>query len=89
MSLFLSINLLQFLPSPSALALDVAANTAVAAEMDAIQRPKQAACLICRKGKIKCKFLSVESLQCKRCQQLDVECVRPVIHVGRQKGIKK
>ena len=62
---------------------------AATAEMDAIHRPKQAACLICRKGKIKCEFLSVESLQCKRCQQLDVECVRPVIHVGRQKGIKK
>lgn len=56
--------------------------------MDDSQRPKQAACLVCRKSKIKCDFSS-DQVKCKRCTQLDVECVRPTFHAGRQKGIKK
>lgn len=82
---FLILNLMKLdLPQSLSTALDVGVVL-----MDASQRPKQAACLICRKGKIKCEFLSGESTRCKRCQQLDAECVRPIIHAGRQKGIKK
>ncbi|KAM0327449.1 hypothetical protein ACHAQA_005737 [Verticillium albo-atrum] len=55
--------------------------------MDDAQRPKQAACLVCRKSKIKCDW-SKDQAKCKRCVQLNVECVRPTFHAGRQKGIK-
>ena len=49
---------------------------------------KQAACVVCRKSKIKCEW-SADQNECRRCAQLDVECVRPTFHAGRQKGIKK
>ncbi|KAF6799425.1 zn 2cys6 transcription factor [Colletotrichum sojae] len=51
------------------------------------QRPKQAACLVCRRSKIKCDYSPHEN-KCKRCIQLDSECIRPTFHAGRQKGIK-
>lgn len=51
-------------------------------------RAKQAACLVCRKSKIKCEW-SPDQNECKRCIQLEVECIRPTFHAGRQKGIKK
>lgn len=49
---------------------------------------KQAACLVCRRGKIKCEYLADQG-RCRRCLQLDKECVRPDYHAGRQRGIKK
>ncbi|KAK4093121.1 transcriptional regulator family: Fungal Specific TF [Purpureocillium lilacinum] len=55
--------------------------------MDASPRPKQAACLVCRRSKIKCEGASADG-RCKRCVQLNCECVRPDFHAGRQKGIK-
>ena len=51
-------------------------------------RPRLAACIVCRRSKIKCDWTPGE-VQCKRCIQLGKECVRPDVHVGRQKGIKK
>ncbi|OAA77273.1 Fungal transcriptional regulatory protein [Akanthomyces lecanii RCEF 1005] len=48
---------------------------------------KQAACLVCRRGKIKCEYLADQG-RCRRCLQLDKECVRPDYHAGRQRGIK-
>lgn len=56
--------------------------------MEETHRPKQAACLVCRKSKIKCEW-SDDKNKCKRCIQLDSECIRPLFHAGRQKGIKK
>ncbi|KAJ4262957.1 hypothetical protein NW762_006570 [Fusarium torreyae] len=50
-------------------------------------RPRQAACLVCRRSKIKCDWKPHQS-RCRRCIQLDCECVRPEYHPGRQKGIK-
>ncbi|KAF2033920.1 hypothetical protein EK21DRAFT_57308 [Setomelanomma holmii] len=48
---------------------------------------KQAACLNCRKSKIKCR--REEGAQtCERCQHVGSECVIPEFHVGRQKGVK-
>ncbi|PNH71686.1 hypothetical protein VD0001_g5854 [Verticillium dahliae] len=55
--------------------------------MEDAQRPKQAACLVCRKSKIKCDW-SKDQAKCKRCVQLNAECIRPTFHAGRQKGIK-
>ncbi|PKS06111.1 hypothetical protein jhhlp_007945 [Lomentospora prolificans] len=49
--------------------------------------PKQAACLVCRKSKIKCEWTENQN-ECKRCLQLGAECVRPTFTVGRQKGSK-
>jgi hypothetical protein len=51
-------------------------------------RPRLAACIVCRRSKIKCDWTPGEA-RCKRCIQLGRDCVRPDVHVGRQKGIKK
>ncbi|TPX12679.1 uncharacterized protein E0L32_000856 [Thyridium curvatum] len=51
------------------------------------QPPRQAACLVCRRSKIRCDWLPNHN-KCKRCIQLDADCVRPAFHVGRRKGIK-
>ncbi|KAH8707335.1 hypothetical protein HC256_010610 [Beauveria bassiana] len=48
---------------------------------------KQAACLVCRRGKIKCEYLPDQG-RCRRCLQMNSECVRPDYHAGRQRGIK-
>ncbi|KAF5018996.1 hypothetical protein F66182_9014 [Fusarium sp. NRRL 66182] len=50
-------------------------------------RPRQAACLVCRRSKIKCDWKPHQA-RCRRCVQLDCECIRPAYHPGRQKGIK-
>ncbi|KAG5758438.1 hypothetical protein H9Q72_013431 [Fusarium xylarioides] len=50
-------------------------------------RPRQAACLVCRRSKIKCDWKPHQE-RCRRCIQLGCECVRPAYHPGRQKGIK-
>ena len=49
---------------------------------------KQAACLECRRSKIKC-IRDPDASICKRCQSNASECVIPEYHVGRYKGVKK
>ncbi|KAF2011162.1 hypothetical protein BU24DRAFT_378071 [Aaosphaeria arxii CBS 175.79] len=48
---------------------------------------KQAACLTCRRSKIKCKR-ELGSSVCAKCAVSGGECVIPNFHVGRQKGVK-
>lgn len=48
---------------------------------------KQAACLACRKSKVRC-MRSADSNACKKCVSANVECVVPEYHVGRYKGVK-
>ncbi|CAG8196683.1 unnamed protein product [Penicillium salamii] len=48
---------------------------------------KQAACLNCRRSKIRCNRLAGES-QCEKCKQSNTECIVPSHHLGRQKGVK-
>ncbi|KAF2737230.1 hypothetical protein EJ04DRAFT_594204 [Polyplosphaeria fusca] len=48
---------------------------------------KQAACLSCRRSKIRCKREQGASV-CEKCQQSNTECTIPSFHVGRQKGVK-
>ncbi|KIX04846.1 uncharacterized protein Z518_05717 [Rhinocladiella mackenziei CBS 650.93] len=49
--------------------------------------PKQAACLECRRSKVKCtRDLNVAI--CRKCQQAGLQCVTPEYHVGRYKGVK-
>ncbi|KAH6644747.1 hypothetical protein C7974DRAFT_27100 [Boeremia exigua] len=48
---------------------------------------KQAACLNCRKSKIKCRR-DEGAPNCERCTHLGTECVIPEFHIGRQKGVK-
>jgi hypothetical protein len=48
---------------------------------------KQAACLSCRKSKIKCKR-EPGAPTCEKCEIAGAECVIPSFHVGRQKGVK-
>jgi hypothetical protein len=49
--------------------------------------PKQAACLECRKSKVRCLRDAGSSI-CKRCTSNSTECVVPEYHVGRYKGVK-
>jgi hypothetical protein len=49
---------------------------------------KVAACLVCRRSKVKCERGPVGD-RCRRCIQLHTECERPAFHVGRRKGVKK
>ncbi|KAK3385154.1 hypothetical protein B0H63DRAFT_179889 [Podospora didyma] len=50
---------------------------------------RAAACLVCRRSKIKCQKGRVQNDdRCQRCLQLGVQCVRPDFHVGRRKGVK-
>lgn len=58
------------------------------AKMNDSGRPRLAACLVCRRSKIRCDWVP-DQPRCKRCLQLGRECIRPDVHVGRQKGIKK
>ncbi|GFN15183.1 uncharacterized protein AtWU_04984 [Aspergillus tubingensis] len=48
---------------------------------------RQAACLNCRKSKVRCNR-SQDDASCSRCKQTNVECIIPSHHVGRQKGVK-
>ncbi|KAL4993709.1 hypothetical protein BDV10DRAFT_178433 [Aspergillus recurvatus] len=48
---------------------------------------RQAACLNCRKSKIRCDRSHGES-SCDKCRHAGLECVVPTHHVGRQKGVK-
>lgn len=48
---------------------------------------KQAACLNCRRSKIKCRREEGANT-CYRCQHVGAECVIPEFHIGRQKGVK-
>ncbi|KAL2024978.1 hypothetical protein VTK56DRAFT_3677 [Thermocarpiscus australiensis] len=50
---------------------------------------RAAACLVCRRSKIKCeKGRARNDDRCQRCLQLGVQCIRPDFHVGRRKGVK-
>ncbi|BCS07838.1 hypothetical protein ASPFODRAFT_120889 [Aspergillus luchuensis CBS 106.47] len=48
---------------------------------------RQAACLNCRKSKVRCNR-GQDDASCSRCKQANVECIIPSHHVGRQKGVK-
>ncbi|KFX91255.1 hypothetical protein O988_07839 [Pseudogymnoascus sp. VKM F-3808] len=48
---------------------------------------KQAACLSCRRSKIRCHRAAGDA-KCKRCNQGNAECIIPKYHAGRQKGVK-
>lgn len=49
---------------------------------------KVAACLVCRRSKVKCERGPTGD-RCRRCIQLGATCERPAFHVGRRKGVKK
>lgn len=51
------------------------------------EAPKQAACLNCRKSKIRCDRGPDED-KCRRCEQVGAECEIPDFHIGRQRGVK-
>ncbi|OAL33407.1 hypothetical protein AYO20_07263 [Fonsecaea nubica] len=48
---------------------------------------KQAACLECRRSKVKCTR-DANAPVCRKCQQAGLQCVTPEYHVGRYKGVK-
>jgi hypothetical protein len=59
-----------------------------AGDMADSPKPRLAACLVCRRSKIKCDWAPSQA-RCRRCIQLGRDCIRPDVHIGRQKGIKK
>ncbi|KAJ5872031.1 uncharacterized protein N7529_004384 [Penicillium soppii] len=56
-------------------------------ESGSVSGHKQAACLTCRRSKIRCNRLAGET-QCEKCKQSNTECIVPNHHLGRQKGVK-
>ncbi|KAJ9632873.1 hypothetical protein H2204_007603 [Knufia peltigerae] len=65
-------------------------NTSSPADQDAASSPaqnKQAACLECRRSKVKCTR-DANATICRKCQQAGLQCVTPEYHVGRYKGVK-
>ncbi|EXJ86140.1 hypothetical protein A1O1_06510 [Capronia coronata CBS 617.96] len=48
---------------------------------------KQAACLECRRSKVKCTR-DIGAAVCRKCQHAGLQCVTPEYHVGRYKGVK-
>lgn len=48
---------------------------------------KQAACLACRRSKVKC-LRAPDAAACKRCTNASIDCIVPTYHVGRYKGVK-
>lgn len=57
------------------------------ATADQSNASRQAACLQCRRSKIKC-LRDPNSTVCRRCEGNGSECVIPEYHVGRYKGVK-
>ena len=75
---------------PAAPAAPVAAESAPRDSPRDQNSRRAAACLVCRRSKIKCEKGRAENDdRCHRCLQLGVQCVRPDFHVGRRKGVKK
>lgn len=56
--------------------------------MDGRETAKQAACINCRRSKLKC-FRDDRVTTCTKCQQRGVDCIIPEYRVGRHKGVKK
>lgn len=66
-------------------------NPSSSTDHDAAQtaaQAKQAACLECRRSKVKCTR-DPQAAVCRKCQQAGLQCVTPEYHVGRYKGVKK
>lgn len=64
---------------------DVRANDASVTDSSNIL--KQAACLRCRRSKVKC-VRAPDAETCNKCLQAGTECEVPSYHVGRYKGVK-
>ncbi|KAL4801760.1 hypothetical protein BDV18DRAFT_167153 [Aspergillus unguis] len=62
-------------------------DSAPAAKRRRASHSRQAACLNCRRSKIRCDRSQGESA-CDKCRHAGLECVVPSHHVGRQKGVK-
>lgn len=60
---------------------------ATAPSLNKTSHARQAACLNCRKSKVRCSRTPGDA-SCDRCRQAAAECVIPSHHVGRQKGVK-
>ncbi|KAL4812074.1 hypothetical protein BDW67DRAFT_135275 [Aspergillus spinulosporus] len=59
----------------------------VSAGQQRASHSRQAACLNCRKSKVRCDRSQGET-SCDKCRHAGLECVVPTHHVGRQKGVK-
>ena len=64
-----------------------ASEVSTGAGLDDFDEVKQAACLECRKSKVRCQR-AARAISCKRCANSGFQCVVPEYHVGRYKGVK-
>lgn len=62
--------------------------TSPLAERDQHRASKIAACLSCRRSKVRCEK-GTDPMRCRRCAQTGGDCIRPTFNVGRRKGVKK
>ncbi|BCR95275.1 uncharacterized protein AKAW2_20215S [Aspergillus luchuensis] len=67
--------------------MPVAMDSSAALDPNKASHGRQAACLNCRKSKVRCNR-GQDDASCSRCKQANVECIIPSHHVGRQKGVK-
>lgn len=49
---------------------------------------KQAACLECRRSKVKCSRVNLTK-GCQKCEKAGLKCITPKYRIGRHKGTKK
>ncbi|PLB44654.1 hypothetical protein P170DRAFT_368185 [Aspergillus steynii IBT 23096] len=59
-----------------------------ASNLDKAPHARRAACLNCRRSKIRCNRSRGDDASCDKCKQANLECIVPSHHVGRQKGVK-
>lgn len=60
----------------------------VASPISEARASKIAACLSCRRSKVRCEK-GADPVRCRRCVQTGGDCIRPTFNVGRRKGVKK
>jgi hypothetical protein len=75
-------------PSPSHSQNDQTNGPQSASPLNEQRASKIAACLACRRSKVRCEK-GEDPVRCRRCSQTGSECVRPTFNVGRRKGVKK
>lgn len=76
-------------PSPDLVHLNAASpHNSHASPLPEQRASKIAACLSCRRSKVRCEK-GPDPVRCRRCAQTGGDCIRPTFNVGRRKGVKK
>lgn len=79
--------LLSTVPSPGLSSYSQNGGAQATSPVSEHRTPKIAACLSCRRSKVRCEKGN-DPVRCRRCIQTGSDCVRPTFNVGRRKGVK-